>query len=167
MSVTYREIRIGELGDALAFAKGLGVQVERAEVCHELSLTVREDDETVGCAFCVGDGAGRYHVELALNEQAVQLALGKPIADTILRKMQAQGVGATRLHLSNQDASDRLWDASNWLDRIPHAVPGTAAETGEAEEQLEAADAGTEGVGEDESTAPSAADTVEAPPQPV
>lgn len=128
MPVMFREIRIGDLDQALAFAKGQGGAADGKQVLHHLSLTASDDGETLGCALCVEDGAGLMTVELYLGDSAAQQGLGKPLADTVLRKMQAAGVGAVRIVAADESECDRLYGLSNWMDRVPESSAATGVD---------------------------------------
>lgn len=118
MTTTYREIRLANLDDALGFTREQGSGVAPEHVIHNLSLAVHIDGEVAGYALCVEE-AGHHVVELSLTDDAVSRGLGKPLADTALRKMQCAGYGTARVRSLNEGETDRLWEAANWLERIP------------------------------------------------
>lgn len=122
MPVRYREIRIRELDDAVAFAGERGSSATAGQVHHRLSLLAYEDEATVGCALCVEDAAGLFTLELCLTDDAAMQGLGKPLADTALRKVQSAGVGTARIVSLNESEGDRLWEAAGWLSRLPEAA---------------------------------------------
>ncbi len=119
MPVRYREIRAGELDDAVAFAGERGSSVTPERVRHALSLLAYDGDAAVGCALCVADDGGLVTIELGLTDEAVQQGLGKTLADTALRKVQSAGVGTARIVSLNDGEADRLWQAAGWLNRLP------------------------------------------------
>lgn len=142
MEATYRELRLDDLDDALAFVHERGSTTERGRLRHRLSLSVRVDGETVGYGLCLGEDRGRFVVELALNDAAAQAGLGQPLADTVLGKMQSAGVGTARVRSLNADGAERLWQATNWLDRIPSSAadePVEAEAAAQADENAQAA----------------------------
>ncbi|MFI4859294.1 MAG: hypothetical protein ACIAXF_01295 [Phycisphaerales bacterium JB063] len=143
MDATYREIRLDDIDDALAFVQAQGSEADREQVRHRLSLAVRMDGQTVGYGLCLGDSRGRFVVELALNEEADQAGLGQALADTVLRKMQSAGIGTARVCHLNEGGAEHLWHVTNWLDHIPSqdADPAHTAEPGDrpAEEAVQAA----------------------------
>ena len=118
MSTIYREIRLSDLDAALSFAKERGSGFAPEQVRHPLSLAVHAQGEVAGYALCA-DEDGHHVVELALTDDAVAQGLGKRLADTALRKMQCAGLGTARVRSLNDGEADRLWEATNWLDRVP------------------------------------------------
>ncbi|MEM9415510.1 MAG: hypothetical protein AAGA29_08550 [Planctomycetota bacterium] len=119
MDTTYREIRLDDVDDALAFVQSHGSSAQRPQIRHRLSLAVRCDGETVGYGLCLGDARGRFVLELALNEAAQAAGLGQPLADTVLRKMQSAGIGTARVRSLNEGGAEHLWQVTNWLDHVP------------------------------------------------
>lgn len=115
---TFREIRVGELEKAVGFAGEHGCAVEAKQVRHPLSLDVRADEKTVAVALCVEETPGQYTVRLAMDDGLDDADLPRLAADTILRKMQAVGIGTARVGAVENETTDRLWSQTNWLDRI-------------------------------------------------
>ncbi|XAM01690.1 hypothetical protein OT109_09875 [Phycisphaeraceae bacterium D3-23] len=128
MDATYREIRLDDVDDALAFVQSRGSAAERAQVRHRLSLAVNHNGETVGYGLCLGDARGRFVMELALNDDAEAAGLGQPLADTVLRKMQSAGIGTARVRSLNEGGAEHLWHVTNWLDHVPSAAVSEAVE---------------------------------------
>lgn len=119
MTTTYREVRLGDVEDALAFAKEHGSTAEPGQLRHTYSLGVKTDDQPAGYALTLEPQPGQFVVELVLTDTAVERGLGQPMADAVLRKLSAAGIDTARLRFLNDGETDRLWQATNWLDRVP------------------------------------------------
>lgn len=118
MTTTYRELRLANLDDAIGFSREQGSAVAPQQVRHNLSLAVHAGGEVAGYALFAEEN-GHHVVELALTDDAAAQGLCKPLADTALRKMQCAGYGTVRVRSLNEGEADRLWEAANWLERIP------------------------------------------------
>lgn len=123
MDYQYREIRKANIPDALAFAKAQGVDVAEDELRHNLSLLVKAEGEIVAAALCVESEPGHHRVHLSAIAADGSEDLAHQLADRALRKLQADGIGATRLTGSEAQAEAALWQQTNWLDRIATVMP--------------------------------------------
>lgn len=123
MDYQYREIRKADIPEALAFAKAQGIDIAEYDLRHNLSLLVKAEGEVVGAALCVESDPGHHRVHLSATAAEGSEDLARQLADRALRKLQADGIGATRLTGSEADAEAVLWQQTNWLDRIAVVTP--------------------------------------------
>ena len=125
MAYQFREIRLHDVPDAVAFASGRGLTIRAQDLCHNLSLLVKDDGAIVAAGLCLSSQPGRYlmHFVLSLPDAAASEALAHELADRSLRKVQAQGIGTARVTLVQSEQEAEFWEQSNWLDRIAPVLP--------------------------------------------
>lgn len=122
----YREIRKGERQAVLAFATGHGCHLKKGELSHHLSLAVEKGDRLVAAALCVSEGSEQFVIELVADEAEIDQDHIAELADRCLRKVQAEDIGAARLHSANEGPENMLWSSANWLDQIEETAPPDA-----------------------------------------
>lgn len=149
MPYQFRELRLHDIADALAFASGQGLSVTAQQLSHHLSLMVKRDDTIVAVALCTQLKPGRYNVRFAIDpadDPATTDALANELADRVLNKLQAQGIGTARVNATQPQQEDNLWLQTNWLEQIqPVQPPGIqplvnddmAASTDDAEASID------------------------------
>lgn len=125
MAYQFREIRMHDIADALAFADELGLSIKPAELCHNLSLLVKQDGEIVAAGLCTQPQPGRYALRIALSpgDPDTTDALAHDLADRALSKMQSKGIGALRVTSAVAEQEATLWEQTNWLERIEPVLP--------------------------------------------
>ena len=151
MPYQFREIRKHEVSDVIAFAGEHGLLIKPELLRHNLSLAMKQEGGIVAAALCSEYLPGRYTVRFAfaLPEDESDV-LAHELADRVLRKMQAQGVGMTRVTIAQQEEHTDFWQQVDWLEGIqPVLPPGVEhdpaeqfeARAGQAEEHVQADEA--------------------------
>lgn len=122
MAVEFREIRRGEVAEALAFAAGLGLSVEAAELEPQLSLiALGRDRVTLGTALHSRDAAGRRCIAVQLAESAPP-GLARLLIDRALRKAEARGTTTTHIRICGRDIEQQTWSGADLLTRLQATV---------------------------------------------
>lgn len=133
MAIEFREVRRGEIDDALAFALGRGAAIERATLQANLSLVaLGQEKATLGSALHHVDDTGRRHVAVHLAED-VHPGLARLLIDRALRKAEAADVSTTHVQIDHDETSKTTWNQANWLLRLTPSGPKPAAEPTPAE----------------------------------
>ena len=118
MAVEFREIRRGEVADALAFAAKLGQQIDAARLEPRLSLVeLGRDRRKLGSALHVRDPDGRRCITVQLAD-AVPDGLARLLIDRALRKVEAQGSTTTAIHICGQEAARLTWSGADLLAKL-------------------------------------------------
>jgi len=122
MDYRFREIRKGERAQVLDFAKGQGCTPKPATLHHHLSLMAKADGQLVAAALCLETQPAQFVIEL-VHDEGMDDALITELADRCLRKVQSENITSARLNSPNATATQALWTATNWLDRIEETPP--------------------------------------------
>ncbi|MEM1355998.1 MAG: hypothetical protein AAGC44_09310 [Planctomycetota bacterium] len=159
MAYLFREIRLHDVSDALAFADAQGLSVTRDGLHHHLSLMVRDEGETVAVGLCCEQDPGRFAVRFAtaVADAEQTKALANELADRVLRKLQAEGIGAARVTGADADCEATLWEQTNWLDRVKPVLPRSVRGRDTAEEKVGPSQENNAPITDDSSTQPQAA----------
>lgn len=129
MSIEFREIRRGEIGDALAFVAGQGAEVQRATVQTHFSLTALDAERAiVGSALHLAEPEGRRRIVVHLAPDA-ELGLAKLLIDRALRKAEGGDVATARVEIQHPEAEQATWADNDWLARLEPASPEAERKT--------------------------------------
>jgi len=126
MPYQFRELRLHDIPEALAFASGHGLSITPQQLSHHLSLLVKLDDAIVAVALCTQLQPGRFNVRFAVDpadDPATSDALTSELADRVLRKLQAVGIGTARVNATLPQQEDNFWLQNNWLEQIQPVLP--------------------------------------------
>ncbi len=123
MPIEFREVRRGEIDDALAFAVGLGADVSKPALRHQLSLVAVNAEKTIlGSALHEVADDGRRHILIHLKPDT-HPGLGRLLIDRALRKAEAAGLATTHVTIHHAEADESTWTAAEWLSRLRPAKP--------------------------------------------
>lgn len=136
MPIEFREVRRGEIGDALAFAAANGGGGDRATLVSNLSLAaINARRVTLGLALHQQDPDGRRRIVIHLATDA-NPGLARLLIDRALRKAEAADVATMDVQVRAAEAAQSLWSDADWLSRLYPTSADTAAAS-EAEPQAE------------------------------
>ncbi|MEM8737702.1 MAG: hypothetical protein AAGG38_04390 [Planctomycetota bacterium] len=122
MSIEFREVRLGEIDEALAFVAGCGTEVTRESLKHVLSLVARSEGQgTLGAALHHVDGGGRHSITVRLVA-GVHAGLARLLVDRALRKAESAKVSIAHILLDGEGESV-TWSSADWLSRLRPATP--------------------------------------------
>lgn len=122
MSIEFREIRRGEIGDALAFVAKQGGRVRRAAVRTQYSLTALDEERAiVGSALYVAGPGGRRRIVVHLSPDA-EPGLAKRLIDRALRKAEAGDLATMRVEIQDAEAAQATWADTDWLAGLGDAA---------------------------------------------
>lgn len=137
MSIEFREIRRGEVDEALAFAVAQGATIEKPALQPNLSLVaINSEQTTLGSALHHVDADGRRHIAVHLDPN-INPGLARLLIDRALRKAEAADVATANVQIEHAAADLDTWNGANWLRRLRPAIvapadPSTAIEPGKA-----------------------------------
>ncbi len=127
MEVEVREVRVGEVEAAVAFARKAGSTVDAARVVPGMSLLAWDGDEPVAALLGLRTSDGTHEMELTFAEGAAD-ELGRRLIDTALLKLRSRHIAKSRLRITGEQQAAALWSAVNWTPgKIPGKLPGKAA----------------------------------------
>ncbi|MEM1110090.1 MAG: hypothetical protein AAGH99_15500 [Planctomycetota bacterium] len=123
MPIEFREVRRGEIDDAVAFAVDLGATVSKPAVRHQLSLqALNAEKTTLGSALheVAEDGRRSIHIHLKPD---VHPGLGRLLIDRALRKAEAVGLATAYVAIHHQQADELTWCGADWPSRLKPTSP--------------------------------------------
>lgn len=127
MDYRFREIRKGERDQVIEFATGHGLSYVPTSLHHHLSLVAQSDGELVAAALCIETEPGQFVIEIVHRDDSAD-ALITELTDRCLRKVQSENITSARINSPDAEATQALWTATNWLDRIEETPPPEATE---------------------------------------
>lgn len=123
MDYRFREIRKSERAQVLDFAKAQGCKTPEPQTLHHhLSLMAKADGQLVAAAMCIETKPAQFMIEIVHGDTA-DTALITELADRCLRKVQSENITSARINSPHATATQQLWTATNWLDRIEETPP--------------------------------------------
>ena len=131
MDYRFREIRKGECAEMLAFAKTNGCSAEPTQLHPHLSLVAKKDGEVAAAALCLEQQPHQFVIEI-VHREGVERELVTELANRCFRKVQSEGISSARINSPAEDATQTIWQSTNWLDRIQETAPPETEEESEA-----------------------------------
>jgi len=124
MAGEVREVRVHEIGEAIAALGSLGEGLKPRAVVHHLSLMLRAEGGAVAAAVCVRRPDGSH--DLLIHTGDADPADAAALLDKALRKMTDAGLRTTRLRYEAGDQREPPAAlAGDWLQRVaPIEPPG-------------------------------------------
>lgn len=118
MSIEFREVRRGEIDDALTFATSQGASIEASALQPQLSLVaINAEQTTLGSALHHVDADGRHHIAVHLTPD-INPGLARLLIDRALRKAEAADLSTTHVQIDHAQADADTWKGANWLSRL-------------------------------------------------
>ncbi|MEM7626331.1 MAG: hypothetical protein AAF333_12105 [Planctomycetota bacterium] len=140
MSIEFREVRRGEVDDALTFAAAQGATIDAQTLQPNLSLVaINAEQTTLGSALHHVDADGRRHIAVHLDP-SVNPGLARLLIDRALRKAEAAGFATAHVQIDHASTEHDTWNGANWLRRLRPAIK-VPTETPPAETPAPKADA--------------------------
>jgi hypothetical protein len=121
MAIEFREVRRGQIDDALAFAAGCGAAIDRQDFRHDLSLLALDGSKaTLGSALAyVADDRLHLRVDVA---EGVAPGLARLLADRALRKAESQGRATAHLDVADAQLAAQLFAGADLLAKLQATV---------------------------------------------
>lgn len=124
MSIHVTEIRIAELGQAIAFAQPMGCQTAPDNVNHALSLIAREDHQIIGIVLCTSPRGQSPVLDVYVDPNQRKGELTRLLVDKSLLKLQVRGVNKFKIRSQDGEDLQAFYHQTDWLrDDEPETAP--------------------------------------------
>ncbi|MBB6429945.1 hypothetical protein [Algisphaera agarilytica] len=123
MPIEFREVRWEEIDEALAFANGLGGDIAKPALRHQLSLVATNSEKAIlGSALheSAADGRRLIHIHLKPDTHP---GLGRLLIDRALRKSEGADVTTATVKIHHEEAEQTTWSSTDWLSRLRPTTP--------------------------------------------
>jgi len=110
------ELPIDHVGDAAAFLRARGGDVDAKRVRYAMSLLAGDAGQIAGVALASEVGEGRIDLHVTFDEKLGDLTLARHLADKALYKIHARGVHRCRIVPVGPADVREFWQQVNWLD---------------------------------------------------
>lgn len=114
MPIEFREVRRGEIDDALTFATAQGADISAPAIRHQLSLVAINTQKSIlGSALHEVTGDGRRRIHIHLNPD-IHPGLGRLLIDRALRKAEGANIATAQVAIQHETAEQTTWKTAEW-----------------------------------------------------